>query len=182
MIDRKKEFMDAIRQNPNSEAERLIFADWCEENGEHELAAKLRDGQTPFMLRRTGRDSATQDHDKYRSADEEFRAAVIAQDDDNDYSESGFVAVRIDDWCAIARYGHCSCYDTWSAITGGGTSDHEGPNEPRWDWQGTYAQLLDMAARKADPSMPDRECSPEDCDYDHLMKVYDQILTKGKAP
>jgi len=105
-----------------------------------------------------------------------FRESVIAQDDDCDYSESGWVAVVVGDWAALTKYGHCSCYDTWAAITGGGISDSEGPNEPHWDWQGSVSDLIKMAKYKVDPAMPGRNASEDDYDYDHLMKVYEQIL------
>lgn len=107
---------------------------------------------------------------------DKFHKAIIAQDDDNDYDESGYVAVKIDDWCAISRYGHCSCYDTWADITGGGISDYEGSRDPQWDWTGTWEEMLNLAERKADLTMPEREANPKDHDYDHLMNVYKQIL------
>lgn len=105
-----------------------------------------------------------------------FRRSIIAQDDDNDYEESGWVCVRIADWCALTRYGHCSCYDTWASITGGGISDDEGPDDPHWDWQGTWAQLLEIAKGKMDTGLPGRMIEKEDYDYDHLLNVYRQIL------
>jgi hypothetical protein len=33
-----------------------------------------------------------------------------------------------------------------------------------------------MAKKKSDPAMPDREISTEDYDYDHLMKVYADVI------
>jgi len=105
-----------------------------------------------------------------------FRQSIVAQDDDCDYSESGWVAVVVGDWAALTKYGHCSCYDTWADITGGGISDNEGPEEPRWDWQGTVDGLVRLAKNKLDPALTDRVASTEDYDYDHLMKVYEQIL------
>lgn len=107
---------------------------------------------------------------------DKFRECVIAQDDDNDYSESGWVAVVDGDWAALTKYGHCSCYDTWASITNGGISDDEGPDEPKWDWQGTVSELIGMATFKADPGFKGRIADPEDYDYDHLMKVYEQVL------
>lgn len=107
-----------------------------------------------------------------------FRNSVIAQADDCDYQESGWVAVRIGDWCALTRYGHCSCFDTWASITGGGISDEEGPLEPGWTWTGTPKELLNLAEKKLDPSLAGRESAPEDYDYGHLMSVYQQIIAK----
>jgi hypothetical protein len=90
---------------------------------------------------------------------------IIAQDDDNDYSESGWVAIYDPDKkkCAISRYSHCSCYGTWEAIKG-------------WDWEGTPKKLLKLAKKELDPNMPERKISPEDYDYDHLMNVYQGII------
>lgn len=83
MIDMNSPFVKMIRQNPDDEDTRLVFADWCDENGEQETAAQLRAGKTPFLLVKGNRD--------------EFAKSVIAQDDDEDYSESGYVIVRIGD-------------------------------------------------------------------------------------
>lgn len=107
---------------------------------------------------------------------DKFEESIIAQDDDNDYEESGWVAVVVGNWAALTTYGHCSCFDTWASITGGGISDNEGPDAPRWDWQGTPAQLVELARTKADPALPGRESAPADHDHDHLMEVYKQIL------
>lgn len=109
-----------------------------------------------------------------------FEKSIIAQDDDKDYSENGWVAVVVDNWAALTKYGHCSCYDTWASITGGGVSDDEGPNEPRWDWQGTVKQLIKMAKDCADPAMPKRKADEKDYDYDHLVEVYRQVLEWDK--
>lgn len=109
-----------------------------------------------------------------------FSNSIIAQHDDCDYQESGWVAVVIEDWAALTRYGHCSCYDTWASITGGGISDDEGPNEPRWDWEGSPKELIQLAINKKDPALPERTASEEDYDYDHLMNVYTQILDWAK--
>lgn len=101
---------------------------------------------------------------------DKFRQCIVAQDDDCDYSESGWVAVVDGDWAALSRYGHCSCYDTWSDMTSDGTCD------PIWDWEGTADGLIELAKYKLDPAIPQRVSQPDDYDYDHLMNVYDQIL------
>lgn len=106
-----------------------------------------------------------------------FEKSIVAQEDDGDYDESGWVAVVVGDWAALTKYGHCSCYDTWASITGGGISDDEGPDEPRWDWQGTPDDLVNLAGAKSDPGLKGRSADPKDYDYDHLMAVYQQILT-----
>jgi len=97
-------------------------------------------------------------------SEDEFDGCVIAQDDDCDYSESGWVAVVKDGVAALANYSHCSCYGTFEVIDG------------KWDWTGSIPELIDMATRKADPSMPERTALKEDYDYDHLCRVYEEVL------
>ncbi|MBK8246440.1 MAG: hypothetical protein IPK85_03440 [Gemmatimonadetes bacterium] len=106
-----------------------------------------------------------------------FSEAVIAQDDDCDYQESGWVACIIDGRAYLARYSHCSCYGTESALAGGGVNDSGGAMLTM-DWEGTPGELLDMARRKADPNMPDRTSIEADHDHDHLMKVYEQVIAQ----
>lgn len=109
----------------------------------------------------------------------QFQAAIIAQDDDNDYSESGYVAVVVGDQAALASYGHCSCYGTWDSLCGGGVGDYfdeDSVQSPRWDWEGSVDELVRMAARRADPRLPQRDANPEDYNYDHLVKVYDEVI------
>lgn len=108
---------------------------------------------------------------------DKFGAAVIAQDDDNDYQESGWVACILDGRAYLARYSHCSCFGTESALAGGGVSDM-GEAMLTMDWEGTPAELLAMARRKADPNMPDRTSVDADYDHDHLMKVYEQVIAR----
>jgi hypothetical protein len=111
---------------------------------------------------------------------EKFQNCIIAQDDTNDYDESGYVAVVDGDFAAISRYGHCSCYGTWTAICGGGICSSGDTGTPEWDWTGTVAELLDMAERCADPAMPARTANSEDCDYGYLVNVYSQIKDWAK--
>lgn len=107
---------------------------------------------------------------------EKWAASVIAQDDDRDYQESGWVAGVVENWAYLTSYSHCSCYDTWASITGGGISDDEGPNDPRWDWTGTPDELVALARSNGDPGLKGREANREDYDYDHLQTVYEQII------
>lgn len=106
----------------------------------------------------------------------DFESSIIAQDDDNDYSESGYVACAKGAWAALSRYGHCSCYDTFTSLTGGGISDTHDEGDVNWDWQGTPDELVNLARSNGDPAMPKRTVDPKDCDADHLAKVYEQIL------
>ncbi len=91
---------------------------------------------------------------------------VIAQDDDNDWDESGYVVVANveTDQAAIGNYNHCSCYGTWD----------EG--HPTWNWEGTISELIHIAENKLDPDMTTRTASSSDSDYDHLMEVYSQVI------
>lgn len=106
---------------------------------------------------------------------DDLQNITIAQDDDNDYEESGYIAVYDGNRCAIARYGHCSCYGTWTSLY---NSNSSRPNGIIWDWIGTKRQILKMAMNKLDPHDPfgTRKADEKDCDFDHLMNVYQQIL------
>jgi hypothetical protein len=100
---------------------------------------------------------------------------VVAQDDDEDYSESGWVAFTIDyTTFYLARYSHCSCFGTWTALAddGGGTLSA--------NWSGTRDELIRMATESLDPDMPTRQSNAEDYDHDHLVKVYAQIIEWAK--
>lgn len=94
----------------------------------------------------------------------EWEKYVIAQDDDNDYGESGYVVCVKDNDARIGHYGHCSCYGTWDdgVLT--------------WLWEGSLSELYKMALNQIDPVYPGRKSDPEDSDYDHLMAVYSQTL------
>ncbi len=114
----------------------------------------------------------------------QFESAIIAQDDDNDYSESGWLAVIIGGDAALAKYGHCSCYGTWESLNGGGISDHfegEELRSPAWDWSGTPDDLVTLAKLNGDPFIPGRTSDPNDIDADHLAKVYAQIVAWDAA-
>ena len=104
---------------------------------------------------------------------ESFRNYVIAQDDDNDYQESGWVTVRDGNWCGLALYSHCSCDDTLDVLRSGGENNIR---NLRWNWTGTWLQLRRLAREQGDPDMPGRKADPKDCDFDHLSAVYQQIL------
>ena len=91
---------------------------------------------------------------------------IIAQHDDEDYNESGWVCVYDlkDDKYALGHYSHCSCFGTWEALEDG------------WNWEGSLQELLGLANNMLDPDMPERKISPEDYDLDHLTAVYQQII------
>ncbi len=162
MNDRKA-FLSAIGEKPGDMLRRLIFADWLEDQGRDEEATYYR--TSGAMTRH------------------QFDEGIIAQDDDQDYSESGWVACVHNSFAMLGYYGHCSCFGTWEALCDGDMFSSFGDDEikhPAWKWVGTVEELIDMAKRKADPSMPNREASPDDGDYDHLTNMYQQVLDWDK--
>lgn len=107
----------------------------------------------------------------------DFRDHIIAQHDDEDWRESGWVIVVKGDEAAIAHYGHCSCYDTWDDLVE--SNDHHTTNElprMRWDWTGSVAELRTIVFNDRDPFMPERTANPEDNGYDHLAACYQQAI------
>lgn len=114
---------------------------------------------------------------------DDFRKSVIAQDDDNDYSESGWVCFLINKKYYLARYSHCSCYGTYTSLSGGDYVCTSGNGLVSVDWEGTKAQLKKLVKNKLDPAMPTRTADEKDYDYDHLMRVYyelEQYFNKDK--
>ncbi len=167
MTPEQKEFLKRIEELPEDENCRVVYADYLDELGFPHEAAWHRAGG-----RMTG---------------DEFWSSIVGQDDDNDYQESGYVA------CVVERaglrigllgnYGHCSCYGTWECLAGGGISDSFSGSEekhPVWNWIGSVGELIAMAGRNADPIIPTREISKDDCDGDHLLAVYRQVLEWAK--
>lgn len=64
----RETFLAAIEADPFDQTVRLVYADWCDENGDHETAARIRAGK--FQLTQegdrmvvVGRDGA--DHDNH---------------------------------------------------------------------------------------------------------------------
>lgn len=49
----KRAFVQAMRANPKDDNARLVFADWCDEHGDPQLAARLRVGPVKFIAPRT---------------------------------------------------------------------------------------------------------------------------------
>lgn len=108
----------------------------------------------------------------------EFRAAIIAQSDDDDFEESGWVACVLPDGTALlGAYAHDSCYNTFDALCDvGGVACYVAEGLASFTWGGTVAGLVDLATRRADPAIPERLADPQDSDYDHLMAVYAGVL------
>ncbi len=108
---------------------------------------------------------------------------TIAQDDDNDYQESGWICFcdanlpKSKAVYYLANYSHCSCYGTWTALAGGDYSSST-PADARISasWSGSLAQLIHLAKNNLCPLMPGRVINPDDSDYDHLVAVYARIL------
>lgn len=121
----------------------------------------------------------------------EFEDAIVAQADDNDFSESGYaVCVFPGDKAAIFNYDHCSCYGTWEDLTATYANGYtEDDHYDHWDlsleakttWEGTLQELIGMAERCADPAMPERKATEEDYDYKHLVAVYARVLAKYRT-
>jgi hypothetical protein len=113
---------------------------------------------------------------------DEFLAAVIAQDDDNDYQESGWLAcVFADGTAAIGSYSHNSCYGTFEALIDSDDLNYHDDGTASFVWSGTVAQLVTMAANLADPVFPDRVAASDDHDYDHLVNMYRGVLAWAAA-
>lgn len=116
----------------------------------------------------------------------EFTNWTIAQDDDQDYSESGYIALVTDDGVAyMAYYSHCSCYGTWESLAAPAYPYEGNEATLTFDWSGTPDELVDMAKRIADPANSNANANPEDYDYDHLCKVYEQVIEwdkRGRVP
>src|SRR4051812_9651646 len=107
------------------------------------------------------------------NSNEEFRECTIAQADSGGYDPSGYVVVVKEDWAGLAKFSHCSCYGTWTSITGGNYNCSGG--EASWSWVGTPSELLQMAIQGADPGMSGRESDPKDYDHGYLADVYSQV-------
>lgn len=109
---------------------------------------------------------------------QEFEAAIIAQDDDCDYSESGWVACVFSDGVAsIGSYSHCSCYGTFDSLCGNdGYVEWDAARSASFVWSGSVSELVEMARLTADPVLTDRQASSDDYDYDHLIEMYRQVL------
>jgi hypothetical protein len=100
---------------------------------------------------------------------------IIAQDDDEDIYESGYVVLDRDGECLIGCYSHDSCYGTWD----GESMDCPGLSNSlsgTWLWMGNRDELIDMAKMGVDPCMPPRLANSKDFNYDHLMAVYQQVI------
>lgn len=95
---------------------------------------------------------------------------VIAQDDDRDYQESGYVVCVKDGLAAIGSYEHCSCFGTW---------DEQG--YPKEVWSGTVAELIALAAGDFDPAVSGRKLSDQDYDVDHLRACYQQVMAWART-
>lgn len=107
---------------------------------------------------------------------QEFWQSVIGQSDNEDYSQSGYIACYHEGRAYLTRYGHCSCYGTFEDLCGGGAGDYFAEGVPCFAWSGTKEELIDMAKRCADPHMPSRTASEDDYDYEHLVAVYQEVI------
>ena len=152
-----------MEQIPQEMAARGAYADWLEEHGREEEAKFLR------LVEMTG---------------DEFQRSIVGQKDDEDYQEDGWVVCRVkrgdNFYGLVTRYGHCSCYDTWASICGGGISDYypsEQTMQPIFDWVGTWDGLLRLAREGVNPrtGKPISE-SVDDWECRWLKETYEQVL------
>lgn len=90
---------------------------------------------------------------------------VLARFDNGDgYSMHGIILFH-DEGAGTYLLGqveHCSCYGTWEDDAFNGS----------FTWEGSKEELLRLARRKRDPSMPSRSITSGDCDYEYLSQIY----------
>jgi hypothetical protein len=117
-----------------------------------------------------------------------FLRSVLAQSDDCDCQESGWVAFYWNEKAYLARYSHCSCYDTFYMLSNG-AGDNDLSDDKSDDsvypiqvvWEGTLNELFGMAYNCSDPDFPGRKASEDDSDYDHLTDVYRQLNCRSSS-
>ena len=105
----------------------------------------------------------------------DLKELTIAQNDSGGYDPGGYIVVTDGITAAIARFGHCSCFGTYTALKGKDSKLH-------FDWTGSVAELVKMARYKLDPhySLGSRKANPEDYDYGYLMACYQDVLKWNK--
>ena len=103
---------------------------------------------------------------------------VVVRESTNDYDESGYAAVVKDaENALILNIGHCSCYGTFNWNSDPEKSELDGGNV---EWQGTLEELLSMARRKADPTMPSRTANKDEYAGNYLFAMYQSLLEHYK--
>lgn len=149
-----------VESDPRDMMRRVVYADWLDENDRPEEARFFR------LPECTGY---------------EFAAAQVAWDDSGGYDPAGWIAYVFDRGgrkvAALTSFGHCSCYDTWSSLNGGGVAVYSAntPMSPQFDWVGSVEGLVSLARRNADPRNPSR---PPEYHDKHLHAVYAAVLEK----
>jgi uncharacterized protein (TIGR02996 family) len=66
----KAAFFAMIRADPKNNDTRLVFADWCEEHGDPELAAMLRGGSEKWLRDFAARINYRETYGRYRNPEE----------------------------------------------------------------------------------------------------------------
>lgn len=158
-MNTKQLLLKALLSLPNDQTARQAYADLLEEEGDSAGAGWMRG-----VGEMTGK---------------QFSECVVAQDDDEDYQESGYVICVVGELALLAGYGHCSCYNTWSDLNGGGIGDYFEEDEvkhPAWQIVVPVPVMAMMAYERMDPALPPRIADQEDSNYDHLVKTYGQFL------
>ena len=96
---------------------------------------------------------------------------------EEDCENGGYVIMRMPDgMIGIAQFGHCSCYDTFESLIGGGVDGYSSSGTIRMDWVGTPAEMLDMALNSRDPSMPKRTIEPDEFMGREINEAYRNYL------
>ncbi len=106
---------------------------------------------------------------------EDLQNLTISRNATDDYDCSGYIVVTDGINAAITRFGHCSCYGTYTAIQGR-------DNSITFDWTGSVDELVKMARYKLDPhySLGRRKAKQDDYDYGYLIACYQDVLKWNK--
>lgn len=120
---------------------------------------------------------------------DQFRLSIIAQSDNEDYQESGWVALIANGQAALAHYSHCSCFGTFTSLDVNGHPTLDVNGHPTYentylgelsvDWEGTPKELLAIAKGRLNPLVkgnPPIDPNEFDMDLDHLKRVYDGVI------
>lgn len=99
------------------------------------------------------------------------------------YSACGWALTKAGDTYYLSPYSHCSCYGTWDEITSPVYPDNEYKAQVKYQvryiWGGDFEELVEMASKKLDPHLPDRQISVGDYDFDYIYNMYKWILANS---
>lgn len=112
---------------------------------------------------------------------DQYRSGLLAQADSGGYDPGGYVVWEFEGTYYLSDFSHCSCYDTFTSLCGGGIGDYYEKGTPSFMWSGTKEELIAMAIKESDPAIPERKSDPEDYQYKYLMDVFKQIREHFKC-